>query len=153
MSYLLSRNKMKQGIGICLNNALHLLKSAKALLSAESSVSTAIFTLALEEYGKSRLLENELRRNGKELVEISNKIFEGRIAHKIKLSEAARHLPAEVFELRTGAFASENFGPDFVANVIADLDARFRSLYVNWMKGPNDWSAPPRLILNCSNAT
>lgn len=99
VNYILKDTEISEGITLCEMKVLSLLKSAEILASNQEAIRTslALYTLAVEEFGKLLLSNRCLSIEGKYLV--PKDLFQGNRAHQNKFKEAMADLPPPCTDL------------------------------------------------------
>ena len=101
--YQLTIAEIKNGIALCMGNSLRLLNDAECLLnhSGSEGISYALWSLAVEEYGKGLLLKQGIKNlDEQNLVQVDCEWFRGK--HQFKFVTGYKNL----HELHKSGFAS-----------------------------------------------
>jgi len=93
----------------------------------EPTICSALYTHAVEEYGKVILLQAHLAVNG--FVVIDDAEFRN---HKLKFNLALKNLPEQCKILKKGSFSSKSFSDDYSLDTIANQDTRWEVLYTDF---------------------
>jgi AbiV family abortive infection protein len=157
--FSLNSNELDSGIELCVGKARRLICASKLLANHEEFLPYALglYVLALEEYGKSRMLQKAKSSCGN-LHLVPRKIFgfgDGK-SHKKKINEAMKNLPTKTITLETdielkqnpsdktrtvslkndkitvstGLNTSGNFSSTGDVDILEDT--RWRSFYLDW---------------------
>ena len=94
--YVITKEKMQEGIKICFNKACLLIDSAESLLKHRQSpdVVIGLITIALEEFGKGLLLKDYLNCDKSEY-EIPIELFKTPKSHFKKINRGLEEIPTE----------------------------------------------------------
>ena len=161
---------LKRGIGLCVENSLRLAQSAQRSCSKDnaSAYSLALYSFAIEEYGKSVLLEGLAEDQGG-IAEVPRWIFGfgGKRAHthERKILVAKKKLPKDCFsfpfsvevEAAEGYTATVSYRKssvsippdatgefsDSIDYFDLDLDSRLDALFVDWSPDLSEWKDQP----------
>lgn len=167
----LNSNELDSGIELCVRKARRLIYASKLLANHEECLSYALglYLFALEEYGKSRLLQKEKSSRGN-LHLVPRKLFGfgDRKAHKKKINESMKNLPSRTINLRAdyelkqnpsdktrtirlkddkikvsiGAGLSGNFSSASDVDILEDI--RWRAFYLDWDNEQRYWKSELR---------
>ena len=126
--------KLKDETG---NTALAILQTCSTMMDrtnqldwlsgVEPIICSALYTHAVEEYGKVILLQAHLPIN--DVVEIDDSKFRN---HLLKFKLALKNLPKECKILKEGSFDSRIFSQDFSIDTTANQDTRWDILYTDF---------------------
>ncbi len=143
------REKIENGITLCLNRVSEYLLDAEGLSNQQSASqgtlqnAAILVTLAIEELGKAIILRkrSEEQPNDK-IVQVEREAFGGRDAREHKQSEAFIQIDAKLKLLHRVAFSEAAFGPAFdTKDVDISPDTRLELSFVDFQN--SDWSRSP----------
>ena len=103
----------------------------------EPTICSALYTHAVEEYGKVILLQGHLPIN--DVVEIDDNEFRN---HILKFKLALKNLSEQCKILKKGSFNSRNFSQDYSLETMANQDTRWDILYTDFDDNGNVKSYP-----------
>jgi AbiV family abortive infection protein len=168
--YFLNSTELDSGIQLCVEKARRLANASKLLANNEEFLphSLGLYLFALEEYGKSILLQQAKSSCGN-LHLVPRKIFGfDRKAHKKKINEGMKNLPTKTitleapYELKqnpndktsTVRLKDDEITVSIVANMSGNFsstgnldileDIRWRSFYVDWDNVQRYWKSELR---------
>jgi AbiV family abortive infection protein len=163
-------NELDSGIELCVGKARRLVNASKLLANHKELLPNALglYVFALEEYGKSRMLQQAKSSCGN-LHLVSRKIFGGdRNSHKKKINEGIKNLASKTINVEAhielkqnpsdktrtvslkddkirvsiGPYMSGNFSSTGYVDILEDL--RWRSFYLDWDKEQRNWKSELR---------
>jgi AbiV family abortive infection protein len=172
--FKLTVREIEKGISLCMGNSLRLLNDAECLLNHGGSegISYALWSLAVEEYGKGLLLKQGIKNQDEQnLVQVDCEWFGGK--HQIKFETGYKNL----HELHKSGFASvikvlrntnlssirtltDTLRPEIEISVAPGITGefeeiapeippleqkpklRFRLIYVDWDNDKRSWLDP-----------
>jgi AbiV family abortive infection protein len=169
--FSLNSNELDSGIELCVGKARRLICASKLLANHEEFLSYALglYVFALEEYGKSRMLQ-KAKSSCSNLHLVHRKIFgfgDGK-SHKKKINEAMKNLPSKTINLQADYELKQNpndktrtvslkddkirvsIGPNMSGNFSSrgdvDIleDIRWRSFYLDWDDEQRYWKSELR---------
>ena len=142
------REKIENGITLCLNRVSEYLLDAEGLSNQSASQGTLqnaaiLVTFAIEELGKSIILRKRSEeQSDPKSVQVEREAFGGRDAREHKQSEAFTQIDAKLKLLPRAAFSAAAFGPDIDRkDVDISPDTRLKLSFVDFANG--DWSRSP----------
>ncbi len=142
------REKIENGITLCLNRVSEYLLDAEGLSNQSASQGTLqnaaiLVTFAIEELGKAVILRKRSGdQSNAEIVHVEREAFGGRDAREHKQSEAFTQIDAKLKLLPRAIFSAAAFGPDFnTKDVDISPDTRLELSFVDFENG--DWSRSP----------
>ena len=97
-NYYLTEEQITKGIKLCMNKVNQILNDVEILCKNEGHETTAVYlyTIALEEYGKSLLLTKSLSKIPEPKgIPVDITLFKGKQAHNLKFEVALNELPEE----------------------------------------------------------
>ena len=97
-TYYLSKEQIDEGIDLCLKKVQQILNDVEILCQNDGDETSAVYlyTVAVEEFGKSLLLEECLSKPPEPKgIPVSTNLFTGLKAHELKFSKAFHELPDE----------------------------------------------------------
>ena len=97
-TYYLSKEQIGEGIDLCLKKVQQILNDVEILCQNDGDETSAVYlyTVAVEEFGKSLLLEECLNNPPEPKgIPVSTNLFTGLKAHELKFSKAFHELPDE----------------------------------------------------------
>lgn len=96
--YYLSKEQINEGIYLCLKKVEQILNDVEILCQNDGNETSSVYlyTIAVEEFGKSLLLEECLNKSPElKGIPVSANLFTGFKAHELKFSKAFHELPDE----------------------------------------------------------
>lgn len=169
-AYSISENELRIGITLCIENVKRLTDAALALLNpyGNNQISLGLYTLAIEEFGKSLILKTCLENSN---YDIPIDIFKGRDAHRKKYEKAQKQLPqkcwecyAEYLDVKSSSddyekakqkathldnsvvdirLISATLMKNITEKIIAEPNTRFVMFYVDWDNNLKSWKNKP----------
>ena len=138
--YDLTKEDIKKGIKLCLENVKRLLDDAEAIIEKDNgSISSGLYSYAVEETGRLLLLEKELTKtpNADNKIAVDPKIFSD---HFIKTDEFKDNntIPDECKNLRHvtgGIYNGSKLSGALFATQKVDLWLRMKIFFLDWKDG------------------
>ena len=167
--FLLTKTQLETGITLCISKVHQLLNDTEILCKNNGNESTAValYTLAIEEFGKSLLLKKCIQASNEEKFQVPQTIFgRGLQPHTPKFDEAFLELPEEcqVYQTIDSLHDGDKFPPkyknhhhkakkiaedwekthpeiDIEVNfsLLFDFEVRKNALYVDWDDEKKRW--------------
>ena len=112
---------------------LKILDNVEILLNngGDLQICGALYTHAIEEYGKFILIKNSVVSNGICTIDMTS--FKD---HDSKIKLAQQNLPSDCFTLKQGSFGKHNFGrSNFSVHEVADWEARLSIFNADLVNG------------------
>ena len=160
---MINKEQVKQGINLCLSNAITLARDSQLLTTkTDVSIAAGLYTFAIEEYGKALLLHDCLEYNSDKCL-VPKKWFSGKQSHDIKFARALKELPKKCtsyvgeISLHYTDDSEGNLIPagedDEITNLwcggadfVLDFKSRMDCFYVSWNDEMKNWSTRPELF-------
>lgn len=169
--YQITNSQIKSGVKKSLLGSLTLAGYAKDILErgGDELLSLGLYSFAVEEYGKSVLLEEFLKEDRK-VCSVPQIFFRGKKSHDIKFKKALSVLPIECIHYDIGLeFSIPHFeskpkrievGPKgetihipggqtgifSVGGLPVDFETRMNCFYLDWDEQRNKWKNEPKIL-------
>ena len=139
------REKLSEGIRLCLNEIRDYLSDAKLLIDKSSLHHAYILVqFACEELGKASILKNKFKESKPgDIVNVKDLLFSD---HKYKQDECWNLLGRELQVVYEGCFVGEGFTRQgFEITEFMNSKTRLDAAFVNWNIHEQNWEVFPRI--------